>query len=57
MQVNKWIDNGAISQESMDSIRNLYRAADGEFKRIHNVRFTDDDILDNMLLVIAIARK
>ena len=41
----------------MDSIRNLYRAADGEFKRIHNVRFTDDDILDNMLLVIAIARK
>lgn len=55
--VNKWIDNGAISQESMDGIRALYRSAEPEFKRIHNVRFTDDDILDDMLLVIAIARK
>jgi ubiquinone/menaquinone biosynthesis C-methylase UbiE len=55
--VNKWIDNGAIPQENMDEIRELYFLSDEEFKRIHNVRFTDDDIFDDMLLVIATARK
>lgn len=55
--VNKWIDNGAIEQERMDRIRDLYRSSDEEFRRIHNIRFTEDDILDAMLLVIAKARK
>jgi DNA gyrase subunit B len=55
--VNKWIDNGAIPQENMDGIRALYHAADEEFKKIHNVRFANDDILDDMLLVIALGRK
>jgi ubiquinone/menaquinone biosynthesis C-methylase UbiE len=55
--VNKWIDNGAIPQENMDGIRALYNAADAEFKKIHNVRFTYDDILDDMLLVIALGKK
>ena len=51
--INKWIDNGAIPQENMDGIRALYRSADEAFLKIHNVRFTGDDILDDMLLVIA----
>jgi ubiquinone/menaquinone biosynthesis C-methylase UbiE len=55
--VNQWIDNGAIPQENMDGIRALYRTADEEFKRLHNVRFTADDILDAMLLVIAVGKK
>jgi ubiquinone/menaquinone biosynthesis C-methylase UbiE len=55
--VNKWIDNGAISRERMDAIRDLYRSADPEFRRIHNIRFTENDILDAMLLVIARAVK
>lgn len=55
--VNKWIDNGAIPQENMDGIRGLYRSADEAFKKIHNLRFTADDIFDDMLLVIATARK
>jgi ubiquinone/menaquinone biosynthesis C-methylase UbiE len=55
--INKWIDNGAIPQENMDGIRELYRSAGEEFRQIHNVRFTDDDILDDMLLVIATGRK
>ncbi|HZV82486.1 MAG TPA: class I SAM-dependent methyltransferase [Geobacteraceae bacterium] len=55
--VNKWIDNGAIPKENMDAIRDLYHSADGEFKRIHNIRFMSDDILDNMLLVIATGEK
>ena len=55
--INKWIDNGAIPQENMDGIRELYRSAEEAFTQIHNVRFTDDDILDDMLLVIASAKK
>jgi len=55
--INKWIDNGAIPKENMDRIRELYLGADADFKRIHNVRFTSDDILDDMLLVIAKAKK
>lgn len=55
--VNKWIDNGAIPRENMDGIRALYHSADPEFKQIHNVRFTANDILDDMLLVIAKAKK
>jgi ubiquinone/menaquinone biosynthesis C-methylase UbiE len=55
--INKWIDNGAISAERMESIRQLYRSADETFKRIHRVRFAADDIHDAMLLVIATAQK
>ena len=55
--VNKWIDNGAIPQENMDAIRNLYRSADDEFKQIHKIRFTAEDIMDEMLLVIATGKK
>jgi ubiquinone/menaquinone biosynthesis C-methylase UbiE len=55
--VNKWIDNGAIPKENMDAIRELYRTADEGFKEIHDIRFTDDDIIDEMLLVIATGTK
>ena len=55
--VNQWIDNGAIPQENMDKIRELYRSADEDFKEIHDIRFEGDDVMDEMLLVIATARK
>ncbi len=55
--INKWIDNGAIPQENMDGIRELYRSADEAFKQIHHVRFADGDILDDMLLMIATGKK
>lgn len=55
--VNQWIDNGAIPRENMDRIRELYRTADDAFKEIHDIRFVDDDIMDEMLLVIATGTK
>jgi ubiquinone/menaquinone biosynthesis C-methylase UbiE len=55
--VGKWIDNGAISAERMEGIRHLYRTSGEIFRAIHNIRFTEDDILDSMLLVIAKGRK
>jgi len=55
--VNKWIDNGAIAKDRMDAIRELYRLSDEAFRKIHRVRFTDNDIIDAMLLVITKALK
>ncbi len=55
--VNKWIDNGAIANERMEKIRNLYRSSNEKFREIHKIKFTGDDILDSMLLVIAKAKK
>lgn len=55
--VNKWIDNGAIAPERMEEIKNLYRSSNNKFRKIHNIRFLKNDILDSMLLVIAKAKK
>ena len=55
--VNKWIDNGAISEERMKKIRDLYNKSSQEFRNIHNIRFVENDIIDAMLLVIAKAKK
>jgi ubiquinone/menaquinone biosynthesis C-methylase UbiE len=55
--VNQWIDNGAIPENNMVAIRALYRTADDGFKEIHDIRFEDDDIMDEMLMVIAVGRK
>ena len=37
--------NSAIPTENMDGIRALYRSSDEEYRRIHNIRFTEDDVL------------
>ncbi|MDA8432379.1 MAG: methyltransferase domain-containing protein [Nitrospiraceae bacterium] len=55
--VGKWIDNGAIEEERMQKIREIYRSSGRRFREIHNVRFEGDDIIDAMLLVIVKARK
>lgn len=55
--VNKWIDNGTISDEDMDWIRNLYNNAPKDFVNIHKIRYTEDDIIDSMLFMIAKASK
>jgi len=55
--VNKWIDNGAISEDAKEKIRAAYRKAPEDFKKIHNVRFSGRDIFDSMKMVIACGRK
>lgn len=50
--VNQWIDNGAIDEEQMEKIRDVYRKASDDFKRIHNIRFKDEEIFDSMKLLI-----
>lgn len=55
--VNVWIDNGAISDDQMEMIRETYRNASDEFKQIHDIEFTDDDIFDSMRMLIVKAKK
>lgn len=50
--VNQWIDNGAIDEEQMEKIRDVYRKASDDFKRIHNIQFKDGDIFDSMKMLI-----
>lgn len=55
--INKWIDNGAIPEENMEWIKNLYNNAPKDFVNIHKIRYTEDDIIDSMLFTIVKARK
>jgi ubiquinone/menaquinone biosynthesis C-methylase UbiE len=55
--VNKWINNGAISESAKDKIKRAYRGAPEEFKRIHKLRFADGDIFDSMKMVIVSGKK
>jgi SAM-dependent methyltransferase len=53
--VDVWADNGAISDESKEKIRDIYRSASDEFKRLHAVQSKDGNrFIDNMLFGIAI---
>lgn len=55
--VNQWIDNAAISKNAKEQIKQAYRNASEDFKRIHRVKFEKDDIFDSMKMVIVSARK
>ena len=50
--VNQWIDNGAIAVKQMEKIKDIYRTASEDFKRIHHIEFKDGDILDSMKMLI-----
>jgi len=55
--INKWINHDAISQDQMKKIKIVYKEAPEEFIKIHNVRFTDNDIIDSMMMFIVKATK
>lgn len=55
--VNTWIDNGAISEEQQELIRQTYRNSSDEFKKIHEIEFKENDIYDSMKLLIVKAKK
>jgi SAM-dependent methyltransferase len=51
--VDTWSDNGAIDEGRREAIREVYRNASPEFRRLHAVQETDGRIVDHMLFVIA----
>lgn len=55
--VNQWINNGAISRQAQEAIRNIYRKAPEDFIKMHKITYVGKDILDSMKLVIVRAKK
>jgi ubiquinone/menaquinone biosynthesis C-methylase UbiE len=55
--VNRWIDHGASRAEERAAIKDAYRSASADFKRLHVIEADGDDILDTMLFLIVRAEK
>ncbi len=55
--VNTWIGHGANRPEEREAIRDAYRSSSLEFKRLHRVEMTEDDIFDTMLFLLIRAEK
>ncbi len=55
--VHEWIDNGALPLERQLEIKKLYYQAPASFKKIHQVKFTADDIIDTMKIAIVCGYK
>jgi ubiquinone/menaquinone biosynthesis C-methylase UbiE len=55
--VNKWINNAAISESAKEKIKEAYRKAPEDFKKIHKLRSSNGDIFDSMKMVIACGKK
>lgn len=50
--INEWIDNGALSSERQRQIKKLYYDAPSSFKKIHELKFVGEDIIDKMKIAI-----
>lgn len=55
--VNQWIDHGASTEEERSKIHEIYKNASPEFKKLHEIEFRDNDILDTMLFLTIGASK
>jgi anaerobic magnesium-protoporphyrin IX monomethyl ester cyclase len=55
--VSKWINHGASTEAEREAIYDAYKNAGAEFKRMHALEFTKDDIYDTMLFLIIVAEK
>lgn len=49
--VDTWSDNGAIGEDNREAIREVYRNASPDFRRLHAVRTDNGRFLDQMLFV------
>lgn len=55
--VKDWISNGALSLKRQEEIKKLYYNAPSEFRKIHELKFIDDDIIDKMKISIVCGYK
>lgn len=55
--VDVWSDNGAIEESRREAIREVYRQASPEFRRLHAVRESDGRFVDHMLFVLAVGTR
>lgn len=55
--VDQWIDHGASTPDERAAIKAAYRGASPAFRKLHELEFPGDDILDTMLFLIVRAQK
>lgn len=55
--VNKWINHGASTEEERKAIYEAYKNAGPEFMKLHEIEFTEDDIMDTMVFLMIVAEK
>jgi SAM-dependent methyltransferase len=55
--VDVWSDNGAIDENRMEAIREIYRNASPAFRELHQVQEKSDRVLDHMLFVAVAGRR
>lgn len=55
--VNRWIDHISIGEDAREKIRESYRRASDDFKKIHDIQFKNGDIFDSMKMILVKARK
>lgn len=55
--VNKWVNNGAISEDSIKRIKKIYLNASEDFRKTHRIKYAGDDIMDSMKMCIASGKK
>lgn len=55
--VNQWINHGASTENERESIKSIYKNASPEFKKVHELTITDEDIFDTMLFLTIGAEK
>lgn len=55
--VNQWIHHGASTEEERAAIYEAYKNSGTEFRKLHEIEFTGDDIMDTMLFLIIVAEK
>lgn len=49
--INQWINHGASTEHERESIKRIYRNSSPEFKKVHELEVTKDDIYDTMLFL------
>jgi anaerobic magnesium-protoporphyrin IX monomethyl ester cyclase len=55
--VNQWIHHGASTKKEREQIKKVYRESTAEFKKLHELEFSGDDIFDTMLFLTIAAAK
>ncbi|WNV84996.1 methyltransferase domain-containing protein [Umezawaea sp. Da 62-37] len=55
--VDVWSDNGAIGEARREAIREVYRTASDDFRRLHSVRESHGRVVDNMLFMVTVGHK
>lgn len=55
--VYQWINHGASTEEERNAIFDAYKNSGEEFRKLHEIEFTENDVFDTMLFLNVVAEK